>query len=415
MLQGAHAKASRLYVSLIVRFRRFADEGRARLVAFGLWSVVAVVVQRWASIAEGIREQFAADVRSYEVIARAAPSLPSEGVLRPFAERFPVHWLVGTFADATGLSLENAYRVASVLTVALVLTVTHLTLARLRLPTAAYAIALGALAASAYPLHYLLAAPGMVSDAVFLLGLALVLYGFVRGRLMIVLAGLVVALLGRQTAVPVALAAAVWAAAAPAWRHARWRVAAACALVPGVLYLVLRVVADDFAIPHVGPVDEMTVIGYLKGPDLFVEHVGRILIGIVVPAALVLGAWLRTRAPLPRGALLLAAVIVAQPLVLGPSSTGDNEPRLAALAAPALALAAGALLRDIELRGVSTLALATAVAIAGLHHRYTWLGPGDRIVWGVILFTAAIAIVAVLGGPQLRAWAGAARSHPRSP
>ena len=81
------------------------------------------------------------------------------------------------------------------------------------------------------------------------------------------------------------------------------------------------------------------MFGY--GAHDLADHLGRIALGILVPAALVLGGWLRTGGRVPRGALLLAAAVVAQTLVLGPTSNGDNEPRLAGLAVPALAVAAG--------------------------------------------------------------------------
>ena len=117
------------------------------------------------------------------MISRAAPSFPDERVLRPYAERFPAHWLVGTLADLTGASLESVYRVASIAFVAAAVVLTHAAIRTLGLDARAHAVALGLLAASAYPLHYLLAAPGMVSDGLFLAGLAPMLLGFVRGRL----------------------------------------------------------------------------------------------------------------------------------------------------------------------------------------------------------------------------------------
>ena len=140
---------------------------------------------------------------SYERIARAAPSFPDQHVLRPFAERFPVHWLIGSLADGLGLSLHGLYRVADLLVLALLVWTVHLVLLRLRLDPRAHTIALGAVAVSAYPVHYLLAAPGMLSDGIFCLGLAVALLGFAAGRFELVLGGLALATIGRQTAVPV--------------------------------------------------------------------------------------------------------------------------------------------------------------------------------------------------------------------
>jgi hypothetical protein len=363
-----------------------------------LWSALALVVQRWASIAEGVRDGYAVDVTSYLVIADAAPSLPEGGIVRPFAERFPVHWLIGAASEVTGVGLESVYRIASVVCVGAILTVAHETIRARQLPTREHALALGALAASAYPLHYLLAAPGMVTDGVFVLGLAVTLFGFARTSLLLVAVGLVIAVVGRQTAIPVAAAAAVWIVAGHAWRSGRWRAAAAAVLAPAAVFLVVRIIADGFAIPRSSDLEQSTVVGYLDSVGETADHLGRILVGIGVPAALVLGAWLRTRGNWPAGPLLLAAAVVVQPLLLGPATNGDNEPRLAGLAAPAVAVAAAALLREARLSHAETLVAAAAIALAGLHPRYTWPPPWGSGVWAVLYVLAALVVAVAVSG-----------------
>jgi hypothetical protein len=372
-----------------------------------LWGGLALAVQRWASIEDGIEEGYAVDAASYLAMAEAAPGLPDDGVVvRPFAERFPVHWLVGSMSELTSIPLEDVYWAASLLTVVGAVAATHLALEQLQLDSRAHAIALGALAASAYPLHYLLAAPGMLSDGIFVLGLALVLLGFARGSFSLVLGGLVVALLGRQTAIPVAVVAAAWLAAVPAWRVGRVGRAASALVVPAIVYLVVRTVADGFAVPRATRWDDSTLVGYLDSVNELGEHLGRIVLGIAVPAALVLGAWLRTRRALPWGPLLCAAVVVVQPLVLGPATNGNNEPRLAGLAAPALAVAAAGLLVRAGLSRAEAVVLGVAIALAGLHPRYTWPLPDSSGLWAAIELVAAAVVVAVLARP--RAGAGTA-------
>jgi hypothetical protein len=369
--------------------------------------VVVLAVQRWVSWSDAIRgglrgdTGFGSDMRFYEKIARAAPSFPDGHMLRPYAERFPVHWLVGVTGDATGAGLHPLYCVSELVCLAVVLAVVYGVLAPLGLGASEQVLALGVLAASAYPVHYLLAAPGMLSDGVFLLGLALCLLGFVRGSFALVLGGLLVGVLGRQTAVPIAFAAAIWAAYAPAWRHARWRYATATALAPLALWLVLHFAADGFADPERGGLDDLTVTGFFTGPGALVHHLGRVALGILVPCALVGGAWLRTRGDVPRGALLLAAAVIVQPLVLGPASAGGNETRLAALSLPALAVAAGALLRGARLRAWETTVVAAAIFAAGLHHRYTSVGIG-RPGWLALEIAGSAIIVAVLARPALQ-------------
>ena len=391
---SARVGASRAVASLSHRSRP------AALLAVGLWVLLALLLQRWWSWEGAIRAQFAADMRSYERIARAAPSFPDQHVLRPFAERFPVHWLIGSLANGLDVSLHGTYRVADLFVLALLVWTVHLVLTRLRLDLRPYVVAMGVLVASAYPVHYLLAAPGMISDGVFCLGLAVTLLGFVTGRFELVLGGLVLGTLGRQTAVPVAFAAAIWTAMAPAWRSRRWSYAAATALVPLGLWLALHFTADSFADPERGGFRDLTVFGY--GAHGLADHLGRIALGILVPSALVLGAWLRVGGHLPRGSLLLAATVVAQTLVLGPTSNGHNEPRLAGLAVPALAVAAGALLARARLGRGETVVLAVAVLAGGLHHRYTHAGLDRPWQWVALEVVASAVIVGVLLGGRRR-------------
>ena len=183
------------------------SEADQRLLVLAALLAFAAVVQHWYSIADGIRVQFAHDVSSYLVIANAAPSLPTTPVLQPFAERIPVHWLVGVVSNA-GVSLDLVYRIGMFACLLAIVVAVHSVLIRIGLQTAEYGLAMAALAASAYPFHYLLASPGMLSDAALVLGVAILLLGFARGRLWIVLLGLALGTAGRQTMIPVAVIAA---------------------------------------------------------------------------------------------------------------------------------------------------------------------------------------------------------------
>lgn len=372
------------------------SEADRRLIVLAALLTLAAAVQHWYSIADGIRVQFAHDVSSYLVIANAAPSLPTTQVLQPFAERIPVHWTVGVISNA-GISVDLVYRVGMLACLLAIVLAVHDVLIRLDLRAAEYGLAMAALVASAYPFHYLLASPGMLSDAVLVLGVSILLAGFARGRLWIVLLGLAVGTAGRQTMVPVALVAAAWAFVSPAWAHARWRVATACVALPVGIYVALYVAARSFDYPEPGGLHDLSVLGFFTSPRALIEHFGRVTLGVMVPAGLALGAWLRTRNPLPRGALLVAAAVAAQPLVLGPSSNGGNEPRLAGLAAPALVVAAAALLHGAHLTRREAAIAALAIVVAGLHSRYTH-GPLLRnYVWAGAEVVAAVTLVAVIG------------------
>ena len=70
--------------------------------------------------------------------------------------------------------------------------------------------------------------------------------------------------------------------------------------------------------------------------------------------------------------------------MLGPLANASNEPRLAGLAAPAFAVAAGMLLRGAALGRAETLVCAAAIAAGGLHHRYTIAGLERNAVWATV-------------------------------
>jgi hypothetical protein len=272
-------------------------------------------------------------------------------------------------------------------------------LARLDPPPPVFAVATGIAIASAFPVHYLLAAPGMVSDAVFLLGVSLALLGFVRGTFALILAGIVLAVVGRQTAVPVAVVAAIWVAVSPTWRG-RWGFAATTLLIPLATYGAIHAVAARFALPSEG-LSTVTIAG--AAPRALGEHVARSALGILVPTAIVLGAWarLRTRAAVPRGtvtrgALFTAAVVVVQPLLLAPTWASHNEPRLAGLAAPAMALAVGALLAHAGITRTESLILCAAICATSLHRLYTHVGVGHADVWAGLTVMGSIVALTVL-------------------
>jgi hypothetical protein len=363
----------------------------------GLWSVFALAVQRWASWNDGLRELYASDMRFYEIIARAAPGFPKTHVLRAYAERFPVHWLVGELAHTTSVPLHTVYRVADLAIVASVVAVVHLALRTIGVGRREYALAIGALVASPYPVHYLLASPGMISDGLFELGLAVLMLGFVRESIGGVLLGLVLATLGRQTALPIAPAAALWAMLLPAWRDARRRYVATILLVPAAVYGVLHVAADSFVQPRPASFSGLTVWGYIVEPHQLAAHLGRTAVAVVVPVALIAAAWWRSRGPLPLGALLIAADVIVQPILLGPVSDGGNEPRLAGLAVPALVVVAGLVLRRVRLSRAETLLGVIAIGLAGLHPRYTDLGHYRAADWVALEALATLALLVVIG------------------
>jgi hypothetical protein len=359
------------------------------------WAVVVLATQAWPSWSTGIREQFAGDVASYEQIARAAPHFPQQPLQQQHAERFAIHWLVGTISDVTSIGLHDVYRVTSLLLLLLLVAALAAALRRLALDLNARVILTGLVIASAYPMRYLLAAPGMLADVVFLVGLALSLWALAARRDAALVAALLLGVLGRQTAVPVALAAAAILLA-----RRRFRAAATAAALPVLLYVGLHYAASPFTQGHTLGSSSWLVSSFGHPRELG-SHFGRMAIVLAVPLAAAAGAWYRTRIAPAAEPLLLAAAVIAQPLVLSPEVVAKNEPRLTALALPALALATAAPLRAAALGTAETTTLSLAIFASSLHARYSDVGT-TRPVWILLVVLGAAAIFAVLVRPQAK-------------
>jgi hypothetical protein len=383
---------------LSVHVRSISHSLDSRALAVGGWIVFVLATQRWYSWNRAVELDLGGDMPAYESIARAAPGLPTEPIRVQHAQRFPLHWLVGSIADVTGIGLHVVYALAMALCLSAILLAVHATLDRLDLTPGAYALCIGSLIAGAYSFRYLLIVPAMVGDALFVLGLSLVLLAFVSDTFVLLLAGLLVAVVARQTGLPLVLPAAAWLATRPGRRGRR--IALAIAL-PVCAYAVIAVAAHSFARDDFGGFSRFTVLGSIGHPRELAAHVGRLALGVLVPLAFAVAAWLRTRRRLDATAWAVAGaaiVVLAQPLLLGPAWVVQNEARLAALATPALAVFAAWSLRAVSLPRRETIAIGAAIAAGSLHHLYSRAGFEGRRGWVALEVVAAVVIVVVLVG-----------------
>lgn len=353
------------------------------------WVAFVAATEWWRPWGDGIRLQYATDIRDYEVIARAAPGFPSVRIQSPHADRFVPPWVVGELSRLSGIGLHTVYRIVTLLVLAALVGVVAASLRRLAAGTIARSLCLGAVVASAYPLRYLLDAPGMLTDALFALGLALAVHGFVAERYRWLLAGLAVATLGRQTGLPLAVVGAALAPTVRAWRPHRLLYASAAVVVPLVVYVVPHEASASWADTSGRGIVGMSLLGGSWTVREFASHVGRCLIVLVLPAALLALGWLRTRALPPLAPLVLGLTVLAQALALAPDWS-HAEPRLAGLAVPALAVAAAPGLERAALGPLAAAAVALGIALASFHHLYSDVGVRGASEWGLLTATGAV-------------------------
>lgn len=383
-------------------------------IVTGLLGFIAAT-NNWMSFQAGLIYARANDERAYLVIAKAFPGLPDERIADQHAQRWPVHWFVGGVADVSGVSPEIAYRYVAIGLAFAVLLVLAAVLRQLGASTATAVVALGVVAMNPYSLRYYGLAPGYLSDLAFDLGLAVALLGLVRRRLALVLLGLLLGSLARQTMLPVVPVVALWVALAPEWRErgrrARNVAVAAAVAVPVVTYVVVNAVAEDFSHPGV-PFTRLTIIEAIGDlPDTasgLANHFAHTANAPLAIAALLIAtltlARVRELPSLFWGSLAIGLVIVAQAAALNPDPINNNfwstnEPRLVAMALVPLAVAFAAARGAVERERARPLASApatvalivTLLALFSLHHTYTVVSTGSKEA------TIALELVTALG------------------
>jgi hypothetical protein len=140
---------------------------------------------------------------------------------------------------------------------------------------------------------------------------------------------------------------------------------------------------------------------------VLVDHVLRISAPLLLVFGMLLALillYIRRRRSPPLDSYMCAiisAAIVGQPFVIGPAFPGfaGNEPRLSALGflPLVLCLAAAFVGLDQTLRSGPAMALLLLVALASLHHIYTWIGPANATQFLAIQASAAgLAFILVL-------------------
>jgi hypothetical protein len=395
--------------------RDWLQTRKLTLLLWGGLLVALLVPSRWTGD-PGIHP-WAFDVVAYQKMAAAAPHLITGHIASAHSERIVPHYLVGIFNNVSGLSLHASYRIAALLCVAATAFVAERIFSALRPPWWVYAFGLSVFVLAPYSLRPVILMPGSYQDLFFVLGTGITLLGLLRVRFSIVLAGLLVALCGRQTALLFGAAAACWILFDPEWRkfELRTRVAqAATALVSlGIVYAVIKAIVKPISIHFAPDSPSDTIIFGPPGVHEVVAHLARCADPILVPGTalvtvLVLlamsGARLRELPPRLWLCLLLSAAIVVQPLVINPDFPGfsSNEQRLAGIGLLPLCAALAIALIEADRRRVIVASPALlgaglgVVFVASLHHIYTLVGPANVEQFAVVQIVAALLIAAGL-------------------
>ncbi len=403
---------------------------RGRLTAPLTWptatAAIAVLLaivgatNRWMSWSAGLIYARADDEHAYLLMARTAPGMTDQQLADQHADRWALHWLIGSIADLTGTQSETLYRYVAIALAVAVLLVLAAVLMRVGASAATALLCLSVVALNPYALRYYGLAPGYLVDLGLELGIALALLGLIARRLPLVLAGAVVGVLCRQTMLPLLPVLAVWVAFAPEWRadadRGRLGRAAAVLALPIAAYAIVHLVAADFSRRGV-PFSRLTILDHVTAlpgtaSDL-ANHFAHVGIALLVITALLTATLLSTGLRgLPFafwGSLAIGLVVIAQAAALNPDPvfndySSSNEPRLTAMALGALAVALAIARRTAERAAPGRQAVAPTLAllalgllaIASLHQDLTVISTGSAGVTFALQALVALALFAAV-------------------
>ena len=381
---------------------------RPFLLAIGLY-IFLMLTNRWLGWSEAIAFMKAFDVTAgYEVIALSAPDFPGEGVASHYAQRFIVPWLLGSLARFLGAELHAVFLAAVfALQIGTLLVVRRIFL-KLGSPAMIQALGYCLLILSPYAFRYYLLVPGMVCDLVFVFGAAIFIEALLGASPAALMIGLLVALIGRQTAITLVPGAMGFILLGLVWSRCSKRVRFACALgIPLVLVAAagcIQIVASTFS--------RKTELGFvLTGlwdslfdaqatARILAEHHLRILLPLV-PSVVLLAVltWRRFATASSAWLALIGCSVVAQPYLTGPP-TGANAGRLVSLGLVPFVAAIAAMKPDVRRVPAGVFIFAVlALAAGSVHHMVTWIGPSTVagfLVAQLICHAAwAMAVVAI--------------------
>jgi hypothetical protein len=393
------------------RHRRAASVcGFELLVAAGLIAFLAAT-NRWMSWQAGYRLLLAHDETDYRAIAVAAPRFPTTKLQVQHAQRFVPHYLIGLLGHLFDLNV--VYMVVAILLAVFTSVVLAAVLARAGVPKPVFAVCMAVFVLNTYSLRYYWLAPGELADLLLDAAVLLTIFGLLKRQFWLVVLGISIGTLARQTDIPVAVAAAVWLLADPRWREVRLSArllrAAVVLAVSGGLYAALVAVSAPFSAQTTPSFSHFTLLADLEAlpadAGQLGQHFLRCVNGLLsVAVLLVVGVILKRRehrsAPLPFafwGCVLIAAAIILQPALFSAEYAAHNETRLAVMGLGALVCSLAYVLKDVrQLSPWVAVGLIAVLGVASFHHLYTVVGTANAHQTVGLQIAAAVMLGAIL-------------------
>jgi hypothetical protein len=396
---------------------------------------------------------FRFDSISYLEISRSAPALPKEInislgypefegkntiVQMPYhhAQRLVGPFLIGLVSKQLSIKPEYLFAVLApllILLTALLLVDAAATLYPLSDKQQSFLFAIYIL--NPYVSRFYIAIPTYLGDLLFLFGFAFAIWALIKEKAAFLLVALFIASCGRQTGILLLPAIGLWIFLLSKWSRDLIQaglIFSACVLIVVLTYFFTGKAAELMSGPSINAEIMKGIFVWVKiyffgneilpqyGVPLLPDSIGaersawkdfasflvRGMMGIIIPIAVFLAlAWKR----LPQGfsdkrALLFIFMILSvssQPILAGPAISGATIIRLMGVTMPAWILLLGwalgknrALATPLGFAGIIS-----ALSVASMHHRYTFLALGldyAPLFAGICALIAALLFVAFL-------------------
>lgn len=150
------------------------------------------------SFEEGIDWVDANDVYSYLKISTVAPILPTEKVAYHFSQRFIPHYIVGCISHYSGLNLSTSYQLLNILLLYSIFIISFNLINKFSSNILISLVFFSYLVLSPFTFRLNIMVPGLLADLVFILGMSITICGIVYKRLLLILLGIFIALIGKQ-------------------------------------------------------------------------------------------------------------------------------------------------------------------------------------------------------------------------
>jgi len=389
----------------------FLQFKQQRLLLFALLALVAISSNQLNYQTDHQRiVTGAGDILSYFAMSEAAPGLVAVPVPYHHAQRIFLPYVLGMVSHTTGVSIPMAYLLAGSLLLALAFWffIRCCELFGMREETA-FLISLAVLFNPYVFRHYFMF-NGYINDIGFLAGLSASLFGLLARRRGILLGGILLASLSRQTTLVLLPA---YIALEYALNHSRgWRISVftlSYLALPILIYLGTSYIASRTGLHSETDMAFLGLLYWIRS-DFSVWRLAEFTIRGVIPFAFALALLFGCRITIPRerdrqlvvaGLLALIVPICVQPFLGGPDWTLNSIARLNSLAIFPVFLLVGMWIDPYvhRLNPQIASALGGLIVLGSVHHIYTFSGAfsAEKNIWfALVHFSAAFATALVL-------------------